>query len=199
MPLPSLSMETLTPQELGRGLFRILETGDADLATAVVAPGFHNVTAAISPAACKIPRPAGTLASSAWLRYAFADLTLPIERIVTEGDQVWVKLTMRGRHDGAFIQFADGEPTQILPPTHRQIVVPQLQLLTIRDGQVIRHDAVRDDLTMLAQLGAFPPSPELAQTMTQWMTSGKASEAAAEVVALCDKAAVAYKHPGTRP
>jgi predicted ester cyclase len=186
-------MATLTPQELGRGLFRVLETGDADLAATVVAPDMHNETAAISPAACKIPGPAGTLASGTWLRYAFTDLILPIEHIVAEGDQVWVKLSMRGRHDGAFIQFDDNTPIQALPPTHRDIDVPQLHLLTVRDGQVVRHAAVRDDLTMLAQLGAFPPSPELMETLTQWTASGRVEATAAEIVALCDKTASAYQ------
>ncbi|WP_327122065.1 hypothetical protein OG206_32015 [Streptomyces sp. NBC_01341] len=52
--------------ELGRGLFRILETGDRALAADVVHADFRNREAAVSPRACSIPGPAGVLRMVGW-------------------------------------------------------------------------------------------------------------------------------------
>ena len=61
-------------RELASALFRILETGDPRLATEVVAEDNRNREAAVSPPACAIPGPAGTLASSAWMRSALSGI-----------------------------------------------------------------------------------------------------------------------------
>ncbi|MGX1544470.1 ester cyclase [Streptomyces adustus] len=54
--------------------------------------------------------------------------------------------------------FEDGAVDQVVPPTGREIDFEQVHLLDLRDGKVIRHEAVRDDVTMLHQLGG--PSAE---------------------------------------
>jgi predicted ester cyclase len=175
--------------ELGSGLFRTLETGDPDLAIEVVHPENHNREAAISPAAARIPGPAGTLASGAWMRSAFSDLRFPILG-VTEGDgQVWVRLRMQGRHTGAFVRFKDGKVDQAIPPSGRQIDVEQIHVLYVRNGQVVGHEAVRDDVAMLGQLGIFPPSPAVLARMLAWRVSGRAARAAAAVTERAAEAA----------
>ncbi|MET8331044.1 ester cyclase [Streptomyces sp. NPDC005181] len=175
--------------ELARGLFRVLETGDPILAAEVVGQDNHNREAAVSPSACAIPGPAGTLASGAWLRSAFSDLRFPFLGIVHDDDQVWVRLRMQGRHTGPFVRFRDGALDQAIPPTGRQIDFEQVHMLDIRDGQVVRHEALRDDVTMLGQLGVFPPAPAVALRMLAWRASGRAARAAVEVTALAADAA----------
>lgn len=144
---------------LAHGLFRILETGDPALAAEVVGEDFHNREAAVSPPACSIPGPAGVLASSAWMRFAFSDLRFPVLGIAGNDEQVWVRLRMRGRHTGPFVRFRDGALDQAIPPTGREIDFEQIHVLDLRDGKVVGHEAVRDDITMLGQLGVFPPAP----------------------------------------
>ncbi|MFF3752556.1 ester cyclase [Streptomyces sp. NPDC002018] len=178
--------------ELASGLFRILETGDSGLAAAVVDEGNHNREAAVSPPACRIPGPAGTLASGAWMRFAFSDLRFPITGIIEDGNQVWVRLRMRGRHTGPFVRFEDGTLDQAIPPTGREIDFEQVHILDVRDGKVARHEALRDDITMLGQLGVFPPAPATALRMVAWRISGRAARAAAEVTALAAEAAGQY-------
>ncbi|MGV9350553.1 ester cyclase [Streptomyces spiralis] len=175
--------------DLGHALFRILETGDPALAAEVVHEEFHNREAAVSPPACRIAGPAGVLASSAWMRYAFSDLRLPIDEVIANDSQVWVRLRMQGRHTGAFVSFKGEDVDQVVPPTGREIDFEQIHVLDLHDGKVIRHRAVRDDITMLGQLGVFPPGPAAAVSMLTWRVTGRAARAAAEVTARATQAA----------
>ncbi|WP_377272980.1 ester cyclase [Peterkaempfera sp. SMS 1(5)a] len=191
----------LDTAELAHGLFRVLETGDLELAVDVVDEQNHNREAAVAPPACAIPGPAGTLASGAWLRSAFSDLRFPVLGVARNDDQVWVRLRMQGRHTGPFVRFKDGALDQAIPPTGREIDFEQVHLLDVRGGKVVRHEALRDDITMLGQLGVFPPAPATALRMLAWRVSGRAARAAAEVTALAAGAAGALadaSHPTGR-
>jgi predicted ester cyclase len=169
--------------DLAHGLFRVLETGDPALAAEVVHEDFHNREAAVSPTACALPGPAGVLASGAWMRFAFSDLTFPVLGIARDDEQVWVRLRMQGRHTGPFVRFRDGALDQAIPPTGRDIDFEQIHVLELRDGQVVGHEAVRDDMTMLGQLGVFPPAPATALRMVAWRVAGRATRAASDVTA----------------
>ncbi|MCX4499171.1 ester cyclase [Streptomyces sp. NBC_01728] len=175
--------------DLAHGLFRVLETGDPALAAEVVHDDFHNREAAVSPTACSLPGPAGVLASGAWMRSAFSDLSFPVLGIARNDEQVWVRLRMQGRHTGAFVRFRDGALDQAIPPTGRDIDFEQIHVLDLRDGKVVGHEAVRDDITMLGQLGVFPPAPPVALRMLAWRVTGKATRAAADVTAKAAEAA----------
>jgi predicted ester cyclase len=182
--------------DLAHGLFRVLETGDPALAAEVVHDDFHNREAAVSPTACSLPGPAGVLASGAWMRSAFSDLSFPVLGIARNDEQVWVRLRMQGRHTGAFVRFRDGALDQAIPPTGRDIDFEQIHVLVLRDGKVVGHEAVRDDITMLGQLGVFPPAPPVALRMLAWRVTGKATRAATDVTA---KAAEAAGLPQSSP
>jgi predicted ester cyclase len=173
------------------GVFKVLETGDARLAAEVIGPRFTNRESGNSPAACAIPGPAGVLASSVWMRSAFTDLRFPVLATATNDDQVWIRLRMQGRHTGPFVLFRDGELDKAVPPTGRTIDFEQVHLLDVRDGQVVRHEAVRDDVAMLGQLGVFPPSPAVAARLAGWKLSGRAARAAKAVSAQAAAAAEA--------
>ncbi|SOE79366.1 SnoaL-like polyketide cyclase [Streptomyces sp. OV198] len=175
--------------DLAHGLFRVLETGDPALAAEVVHEDFHNREAAVSPAACALPGPAGVLASGAWMRFAFSDLTFPVLGIARNDEQVWVRLRMQGRHTGPFVRFRDGALDQAIPPTGRDIDFEQIHVLELRDGKVVGHEAVRDDITLLGQLGVFPPAPATALRMVAWRVTGRATRAATDVTAQAVEAA----------
>ncbi|MEU0851215.1 ester cyclase [Streptomyces flaveolus] len=177
--------------QLGHGLFRILETGDRELAAEVVHQDFRNRESSVSPRACSIPGPAGVLASGAWMRSAFSDLRFVVTGTVHEEDQVWVRLRMQGRQTGAFVRFRDGVLDQAVPPTGREIDFEQIHVLGLRDGKVVSHEAVRDDITMLGQLGVFPPEPVGMLRMVMWRLTGRARRAAQQVTAEAAAAAAA--------
>jgi hypothetical protein len=64
-----------------------------------------------------------------------------------------------------------------------------LYVVTVRDGKVVGHEAVRDDMTMLGQLGAFPPTPAMAARLAAWKLTGRDRRAAAAVSALAAQSA----------
>ena len=82
------------------------------------------------------------------LRTAFPDLHFEIEHLVAEGDTVAGRLTMTGTHEGLLMS---------MPPTGRSVRQNHMHFVRFRDGKAIEHWGVRDDMTMLQQLGIKPP------------------------------------------
>ena len=72
------------------------------------------------------------------------DLELPIEDVIAEGEKVLVRLRVRGTHGGELMG---------IPATGRRIDIAVLDLFQIRDGKLIEHWALLDNLGMLRQLG----------------------------------------------
>lgn len=138
-------------KQLARDSFRLIETGDPALAEAIIDPGFANREADDDPdqPARQQPGPAGFLATSSWLREAFADLRFDDVEIVAEGPTVMAASTMTGRHVGTF---------QGLAPTGRVIHQKQVHIFHTAQGRITTHRAVRDDLGLLLQLGWRPAS-----------------------------------------
>jgi predicted ester cyclase len=137
---------------IARESFRLIETGDPDLAQQIIAPDFVNQEA--EDDAEDIDRqqqgPAGFLATSRWLRDAFSNLRFELQETVAEGSTVMAAAVMTGKHTGVFNGIA---------PTGRPITHKQVHIFTIADGRITHHRAVRDDLGLLLQLGWRPGSP----------------------------------------
>lgn len=175
--------------EVTRRVFRVLETGDADLANEVFAPEYVNHAAAVSPPACQRNGPPAALATGTWLHHAYNDLSYSVIEATDHDDQVWSRVRMYGTHTGPFVRYLDGRVDQVLPPTGRKIDVEQFHVLTLRGEQVIAHEALRDDLGMIRQLGLFPPRlPAIARVMV-WRISQRAAHAARVVTHESERAA----------
>ena len=134
---------------IARESFRLIETGDAELAQHIIAPDFINQEAEDDPEDVERQQhgPAGFLATSRWLRDAFSNLRFELQETLAEGDTVMAAAVMTGQHTGVFNGIA---------PTGRPISHKQVHIFTITDGQIARHRAVRDDLGLLLQLGWRP-------------------------------------------
>ena len=137
------------PTTIAYQSFRVIETGDEELARRIVAPGFVNREAEDDPEDTDRQQhgPAGFLATSRWLREAFSDLRFEHEETAADGGTVLAATTMTGTHTGTFNGIA---------PTGKAITHQQVHIFTIADGQITRHRAVRDDLGLLLQLGWRP-------------------------------------------
>ena len=133
--------------------FRLIESGDPALANQLIATDFVNVEARDDPAEPNrsLKGPAGFLATGSWLRTAFSDLHFEDLRAIAEGIEVVVFSTMTGRHTGSF---------QGIPPTSRSFRQRQIHVFQMRDGKIIEHRALRDDLGFLLHLGWRPTSVE---------------------------------------
>src|SRR4030081_1818370 len=84
-----------------------------------------------------------------WLNRAFYDLHYEIHQVIAQGDTVAIFCTMTGRQTGEFMG---------IPATHRSVASAQAHRVRFQDGKSIEHWAVRDDLTLMHQLGVFPPA-----------------------------------------
>lgn len=181
----------MTNAELEKALdvFTVLETGDIELARAVASPTFTNRESAVAPPATAIPGPAGLLASSAWMRSAFDDLHFEIIESSYDSGVAWIRLRMQGRQNRPFVRYADGKPDQVLPATGKRIDFEQIHVLHLDDRGVTTHEAVRDDMTMLDQLGVFPPTPAIMIAMVRDKVTGRARRAADAVTRVAADAA----------
>ena len=81
------------------------------------------------------------------LTAAFPDHHTTLEEMIAEGDQVVVRTTFSGTHQGAFMG---------VPPTGKPFSQAQIHIVRIVDGKAVEHRAVRDDMSMMQQLGVIP-------------------------------------------
>jgi steroid delta-isomerase-like uncharacterized protein len=95
--------------------------------------------------------PAGARAQAELYSTAFSDGKIEIQRLITSGDTVVMEGVGRGTNDGPF-----GD----MPATHKQVALPFVDVLTFRDGKIVRDRNYGDTATLMKQLGLMP---ELAQ------------------------------------
>jgi predicted ester cyclase len=176
--------------ELAAMQLTAMATGDVDLARRCLHPEHVNHMALDEPPACALPGLPGFMATSAWLRLAFADLRFEVIEDAVDGDRAIVHAWMRGRQTGPFVVFPPGETPRAFPPTGREFAVRHCHVFRLRDGLLGEHIAVRDDLGMMTQLGHLPPSPKVAARLARWSLSGQARRAVAQAVATAERAAV---------
>jgi steroid delta-isomerase-like uncharacterized protein len=75
---------------------------------------------------------------------AFPDMRWEVEDLLADGDKVVARTTMTGTHGGDFFG---------IPASGREVRVAGIHMLTLRDGKIVRHDGVNDDLGLMRQLG----------------------------------------------
>lgn len=86
-----------------------------------------------------------------WLASVFSDQRWEIHDMIAEGDLVAVRVTHHGRHTGDLMG---------IPPTGRDVAYQYVHFLRYRDGKAIEQWSVRDDMTLMRQLGVVPPPGE---------------------------------------
>ena len=47
-----------------------------------------------------------------------------------------------------------------IPPTNREVAYDYVHIVRFRDGKSVEHWGVRDDMTLMRQLGVLPERPE---------------------------------------
>ncbi len=85
--------------------------------------------------------------TAAGFRTAFPDLQVRIEDMVAEGDTVVSRVRLVGTHSGPF---------QGIPASGKQISVPLIDWLRLRDGLIVERWGVLDTAALMAQIGASP-------------------------------------------
>jgi len=90
------------------------------------------------------PGPAGLKPIVAAIRKAFPDLHYEIKEIVVNDSMAVARVVMTGTQQDSLFD---------LPPTGKKIMVNQINMEKIRNGRVVEHWRVTDELSMMKQLG----------------------------------------------
>lgn len=78
---------------------------------------------------------------------AFPDAHWTIDDMIAEGDQVVTKKTLTAMHTGDFNN---------IPATGKRVTIQFVDILCLRDGQIVEHTLFMDQLAFLQQLGVIP-------------------------------------------
>ena len=78
----------------------------------------------------------------------FSDFELRIEDVAATEDTVWIRCTGSGVNTGSVFGH---------PPTGRRMSITVFDVLRWRDGRLVEHWGVPDQLGLLVQLGIFDP------------------------------------------
>lgn len=112
-------------------------------------PDFVNLS---SPSGVPSDRAGGKVFLQA-LAVAYPDATFTIDEMIAEGDQVVTKKTMSGTNAGEFAG---------MPATGRHVTFQYVDIMRVRDGRIIQHWNIVDQLSWLTQLGVLPDPASVA-------------------------------------
>lgn len=130
-------------QIAGRMIEEVVNANDEEVRRAIVHPDFFDPT---NPPGMQNGLDGNRQIVELFHR-SFPDVRWDILDTVAEGDNVAMRLVMTGTHRGEFFGIA---------PTGKQVRVEGIHILRIRDGKVVEHLGVNDDLGFMQQLGAVP-------------------------------------------
>jgi len=145
--ITAIILASPVPQQDGRTIARryfeeVWNQGKVDVLDELLAPEYINHT----PSTGRPPAgPAGLKPIVLAIRRAFPDLHYTIEDVIVTGDAVAIRTTMTGTHEGDFFG---------IPPTGKKIKVMQIQIERIKDGRIVEHWRVTDELSLMRQIGA---------------------------------------------
>jgi steroid delta-isomerase-like uncharacterized protein len=81
------------------------------------------------------------------IRSAFPDLEANIDDMLVEGDQIAIRSTVRGTHEGDFMG---------IPATGKKVEVANYDFVRIENDQAVEHWGTIDSAALMEQLGAVP-------------------------------------------
>ena len=91
--------------------------------------------------------PAGYLLILGMMREGFSDIQWTAEELISEGDKIAARFTMRGTHDGQFMG---------VPPSGKPVTVQALNIYHLKDGQIVTEYGAPDMFGLMSQIGALP-------------------------------------------
>ena len=89
----------------------------------------------------------------ATIRHDFGDVEFEHHHIIAEGEFVAGHVTVRGVHRASTMPLLTG-----IDPTGVEVSWAFIHIWRVVDNQVVEHWACRDDLGLLHQIGAWPPT-----------------------------------------
>ena len=97
------------------------------------------------------PNREGTMQLFKMMHAAFPDMKWDAQDILVDGDKAVARVRFTGTNDGEFMG---------MPATERTFSdVHHMYIFAFRDGRIVEYRAVRDDVSLMRQLGAIPGPP----------------------------------------
>ena len=128
-----------------RQAIEALNSGNTSRAHEYISPDYFNHESQVDPIRSKMRGPEEFTDTVKNLRIAFPDLHYKELEIFASKDKVISILFVTGEHLGNFF---------VIPPTGRKIAYQAVHIHKIgNDGKIIEHKGIRDDLTLMMQLG----------------------------------------------
>ncbi|MBE7471500.1 MAG: ester cyclase [Anaerolineae bacterium] len=122
----------------------VFNRGNMSMADEFLAPDFveHEELPPGIPPGREAPKVLFTM-----LRSAFPDFKATIEHLIAEGDEIVLRMTWTGTHEGEFMG---------IPPTGKRISINVIDILGMAEGKCVEHWGVMDSMAMMQQLGVVP-------------------------------------------
>lgn len=129
-------------------IFRIIieegfSKGDVTVIDKQVSSDFVEHQYGIDP-----PNAEGVKKAIKYLHNAFSDFSLTVEDLIEDEDKVWGRMTGRGTQVGQF---------GLMPPTGKKIEITVIDIMRFKDGKIVEHWGVADQLAAMKQLGIKSP------------------------------------------
>ena len=128
-------------KQLVREYFKAFLAADEAWWNKHIAPSFRRHDPGLP---FEVVGPAGVKKLAEALLPGIPDMQLPIADLVAEGEKVLARLSVKGTHAGDLMG---------VPATGRTIDIGVLDLFQIRDGKLIEHWALLDNLGLMRQIG----------------------------------------------
>jgi lactoylglutathione lyase len=135
-----------SPVEIVQELFDRMAAGDDSAIDELVAPDMVN-------------HAAGPQGRDGWkqtlavIANDLGETHVDLHRIFGAADLVTVHMTMHGTHQASTMPLLTG-----IEPTGRSVAWTFIHIWRVAGGQIVEHWACRDDVGLLAQVGAWPPA-----------------------------------------
>lgn len=139
-----------TPEEIVRAILQAMNDRDLERIRDLIAPDFvdHGLPPGVVP-----PGPDGYIATLTWVTEVL-QVRYEIHDVIVDGDDVAVRATAHGVHNTDHLG---------VPATGKPFAMPTMHQMKFRDGLMAEHWGIRDEWSVLVQVGALVPNlPELA-------------------------------------
>ncbi len=149
--------------QIVREAFNTFNTGDITRVSEFISLQYFNHESQMDPSRSKLRGPEEFIDTVRNLRSAFDNLHYQEQETIAAGDKVVSIVNVTGKHTGNFF---------IIPPSGNRISYRAVHIHRIVDGKIIEHQGIRDDLSLMVQLGVVGPKSDqyesLFQTWKAW-------------------------------
>lgn len=141
---PPLRNEDQNRKIIQRYYEEVWNQGKLEVLDELLAANYINHTPSVPD---PLPGPDGLKPIVSAIRKGFPDLHYEIKDIIVNDSMAVARVIMTGTHQNKLFN---------LSPTGKKISVNQINIEKIKNGKVIEHWRVTDELTMMKQLGFVP-------------------------------------------